>query len=206
MNAPGPARGMNVNPNPKQMDAEDFEARYRADIDPWGYTHSAYEQAKYEATLQACGRGPFASALDDVAAVVEDHAPAGEPPLYGLYVRLPYTVPDGRDGADNACRVGASGRVAADIVGGAIARYRPDVLHVQGLNAEQIGTAAWRAHVPVFELSLQQASLEQAFMEITQDSVEYRSAHANARLGEVADAKSSTSRRPSLGGSRQRGC
>jgi ABC-2 type transport system ATP-binding protein len=51
---------------------------------------------------------------------------------------------------------------------------------VQGLNAEQIGTAAWRAHVPVFELSLQQASLEQAFMEITQDSVEYRSADANA--------------------------
>jgi hypothetical protein len=34
--------------------------------------------------------------------------------------------------------------------------------------------------VPVFELFLQQASLEQAFMEITQDSVEYRSADANA--------------------------
>src|SRR6266853_6540959 len=57
---------------------------------------------------------------------------------------------------------------------------QPDVLHVQGLNAEQIGTVAWRAHVPVFELSLLQASLEQAFMEITQDSVEYRSADANA--------------------------
>jgi ABC-2 type transport system ATP-binding protein len=51
-----------------------------------------------------------------------------------------------------------------------------DVLHVQGLNAEQIGTVAWRAHLPVFELALQQASLEQAFMELTQDSVEYRSA------------------------------
>ena len=61
-----------------------------------------------------------------------------------------------------------------------ITSEQPDVLHVQGLNAEQIGTAAWRAHVPVFELSLQQASLEQAFMEITQDSVEYRSADANA--------------------------
>jgi ABC-2 type transport system ATP-binding protein len=56
---------------------------------------------------------------------------------------------------------------------------RADVLHVQGLDTEQIGTVAWRAHVPVFELSLQQASLEQAFMEITQDSVEYRSADAN---------------------------
>ncbi len=46
------------------MTAADFEARYRADIDPWGYTHSAYEQAKYEATLRACGAGPFTSALE----------------------------------------------------------------------------------------------------------------------------------------------
>ena len=59
-----------------------------------------------------------------------------------------------------------------------------DVLHVQGLSAEQIGTVAWRAHLPVFELARQQASLEQAFMELTQDSVEYRSADAN--LTEVA--------------------
>jgi ABC-2 type transport system ATP-binding protein len=35
---------------------------------------------------------------------------------------------------------------------------------------------AWQAHLPVFELASQQASLEQAFMELTQDSVEYRSA------------------------------
>jgi ABC-2 type transport system ATP-binding protein len=51
-----------------------------------------------------------------------------------------------------------------------------DVLHVQGLDAEQIGTMAWRAHIPVFGLALQQASLEQAFMQLTEDSVEYRSA------------------------------
>ena len=31
---------------------------------------------------------PFASALDEVAVVVEDHAGAG-PPLYGLYVGVP---------------------------------------------------------------------------------------------------------------------
>ncbi len=42
---------------------------------------------------------PFASALDDVAVVVEDRAPAGSPPLYGLYVGVPYTVPDGVFGA-----------------------------------------------------------------------------------------------------------
>jgi ABC-2 type transport system ATP-binding protein len=61
-----------------------------------------------------------------------------------------------------------------------ITSEQSDVLNVQGLNAEQIGTVAWQAHLPVFELTSQQASLEQAFMEITQDSVEYRSAEANA--------------------------
>jgi cyclopropane fatty-acyl-phospholipid synthase-like methyltransferase len=46
------------------MTAEDFEARYRADPDPWGYLASDYERRKYEATLAACGPGPFACALE----------------------------------------------------------------------------------------------------------------------------------------------
>jgi SAM-dependent methyltransferase len=46
------------------MSAADFEARYRADPDPWGYTHSEYEREKYAATLAACGPGPFARALE----------------------------------------------------------------------------------------------------------------------------------------------
>jgi ABC-2 type transport system ATP-binding protein len=66
-----------------------------------------------------------------------------------------------------------------------ITSEQADVLHVQGLDAEQIGTVAWLAHVPVFELTIQQASLEQAFMQLTQDSVEYRSADARA-TAEVA--------------------
>jgi ABC-2 type transport system ATP-binding protein len=49
------------------------------------------------------------------------------------------------------------------------------VLHVQGLTAEQIGTAAWQAHLPVYELTAQQASLEEAFMQLTDDSVDFRS-------------------------------
>jgi ABC-2 type transport system ATP-binding protein len=49
------------------------------------------------------------------------------------------------------------------------------VLHVQGLTAEQIGTAAWQAHLPIFELTTQQASLEEAFMQLTDDSVDFRS-------------------------------
>ena len=59
---------------------------------------------------------------------------------------------------------------------------RPDVLRVQGLNAEQIGTIAWRAHLPVYELTRQQASLEQAFMQLTEDSVEYRSVDATEEV------------------------
>ncbi len=46
------------------MTATDFERRYRADPDPWRYQTSAYEQAKYAATLEACGPGPFAHALE----------------------------------------------------------------------------------------------------------------------------------------------
>ncbi|HEY1568075.1 MAG TPA: SAM-dependent methyltransferase [Solirubrobacteraceae bacterium] len=41
-----------------------FEAQYREDPDPWGYRCSAYERAKYDATLAACGPGPFQSALE----------------------------------------------------------------------------------------------------------------------------------------------
>jgi cyclopropane fatty-acyl-phospholipid synthase-like methyltransferase len=42
----------------------DFEARYRAEGDPWSYETSAYERAKYDATLEACGPGPFREALE----------------------------------------------------------------------------------------------------------------------------------------------
>jgi len=47
-----------------QMTAADFEARYLREGDPWGYETSPYERAKYAATLEACGDGPFASALE----------------------------------------------------------------------------------------------------------------------------------------------
>ena len=46
------------------MSLDDFEARYRADPDPWGYETSDYERAKYDATLAACGSGPFTHALE----------------------------------------------------------------------------------------------------------------------------------------------
>jgi ABC-2 type transport system ATP-binding protein len=49
-----------------------------------------------------------------------------------------------------------------------------DILIVRGLTAEQIGDAARAADVAVHELVPQQVSLEDAFMRITRDSVEYR--------------------------------
>src|ERR1700683_330608 len=52
-----------------------------------------------------------------------------------------------------------------------------ELLRVSGVTAEQIGTAAWRAHLPVYELTPTHASLEEAFMQVTQDAVEY---HAGA--------------------------
>jgi len=59
---------------------------------------------------------------------------------------------------------------------------QPGVLHVRGLTAEQIGAAAWQAHLPVFELSTRHASLEAAFMQLTDDSVDFR-AYAAAEAG-----------------------
>lgn len=44
--------------------AVDFEALYRRHPDPWGYADSAYERDKYAATLEVCGKGPFARALE----------------------------------------------------------------------------------------------------------------------------------------------
>ena len=49
-----------------------------------------------------------------------------------------------------------------------------DVLIVSGITAEQIGDAARAADVAIHELVPQQVSLEDAFMRITRDAVEYR--------------------------------
>jgi SAM-dependent methyltransferase len=46
------------------VNAAEFEQRYRLERDPWGYRSSDYERAKYDATLRACGPGPFISALE----------------------------------------------------------------------------------------------------------------------------------------------
>src|ERR1700751_2295173 len=56
-----------------------------------------------------------------------------------------------------------------------VSSQQSDLLEVQGLSAEQIGQMAWQARLPVYALTPQQASLEEAFMRLTDDSVDFRS-------------------------------
>jgi ABC-2 type transport system ATP-binding protein len=53
-------------------------------------------------------------------------------------------------------------------------RSRPDELTVHGTATDAIGDIAAANGITIHELTLQQASLEAAFMELTHDSVEYR--------------------------------
>jgi ABC-2 type transport system ATP-binding protein len=50
----------------------------------------------------------------------------------------------------------------------------PGLLEVHGLTAAQVGEAAAAHGIVLHELAPQQASLEQAFMEMTRDDVEFR--------------------------------
>jgi len=49
------------------------------------------------------------------------------------------------------------------------------VLEVDGLSAQQVGEAAAENGIVLHELAPQQASLEEAFMELTRDAVEFAS-------------------------------
>ncbi|ADJ48234.1 multidrug ABC transporter ATPase [Amycolatopsis mediterranei S699] len=54
----------------------------------------------------------------------------------------------------------------------------PGLLEVSGLDGAEIGRVACREAVPLEELTPVQASLEEAFMELTEDALEYRVAPA----------------------------
>jgi len=65
-------------------------------------------------------------------------------------------------------------REAMEANGATVAQEEDGALSVVGLNAEEIGDIAFDRRLPLHELSPQLASLEEAFMELTQDSVDYR--------------------------------
>jgi ABC-2 type transport system ATP-binding protein len=63
------------------------------------------------------------------------------------------------------------------------------LLEVEGLTAEQIGTEAAAHDIVLYELAPQQASLEEAFMDLTRDEVEFRATtttHADDHEGALA--------------------
>jgi ABC-2 type transport system ATP-binding protein len=61
----------------------------------------------------------------------------------------------------------------------------PSVLEVDGLTTEQIGDAAAEHGFAIHELTLQQASLEEAFMDLTRDDVEFRTGEPTTERDEV---------------------
>jgi len=52
-------------------------------------------------------------------------------------------------------------------------------LHISGMTTDELGKLAFENNVPVYELSLQKASLEQVFLELTADSEEFATKKGN---------------------------
>jgi ABC-2 type transport system ATP-binding protein len=81
---------------------------------------------------------------------------------------------------DSATRVrspqAAELSVALEARGATVRPVTADVLEVRGQTSEAIGRLALDAGIVLFELTPQQASLEEAFMRLTSDSVEYHAA------------------------------
>jgi ABC-2 type transport system ATP-binding protein len=73
----------------------------------------------------------------------------------------------------------AIGLAGSDIT---VIRTAPDTLEVTGLTPAQVGDRARELDVSVHGLSTKQASLEEAFIEMTRDEVEYQ-ATTPARRG-----------------------
>jgi ABC-2 type transport system ATP-binding protein len=66
-----------------------------------------------------------------------------------------------------------------------VASAERSVLEVSGLSSERIGRIAADAGIALSELTPQQASLEEAFMELTRDAVEFQ-APVRQREGQAA--------------------
>jgi ABC-2 type transport system ATP-binding protein len=98
-------------------------------------------------------------------------------------------------GADSVRVRSPQAAMLAEILAGpdiTICSSERGVLEVTGLTAEQVGALAARAGLTLYELSPQQASLEEVFMELTRDCVEYQS---TARVAGAGDASTATEQR-----------
>ncbi len=75
-------------------------------------------------------------------------------------------------------RAGSTSRAAAAPVAGTDAGTGPDVLEITGLDSAEVGRLAAADGIALSELIPVRASLEEAFMELTRESVEYQAAGA----------------------------
>jgi ABC-2 type transport system ATP-binding protein len=73
-------------------------------------------------------------------------------------------------------RAGSTSAVAAAPVAGPDGRTDPDVIEIAGMDSAEVGKLAAAQGITLFELIPVRASLEEAFMELTRDSMEYQAA------------------------------
>ncbi|MGH8995332.1 MAG: ABC transporter ATP-binding protein [Acidimicrobiales bacterium] len=76
-------------------------------------------------------------------------------------------------------RAGSTSRVATAPVADTGAGTDPEVLEITGMDSDAVGTLAAAHGIVLFELTPIRASLEEAFMELTRESVEYHATEAN---------------------------
>jgi ABC-2 type transport system ATP-binding protein len=58
----------------------------------------------------------------------------------------------------------------------------PGALEVNGLTVDQVGEMAWKYHLRIHELTVREASLEEAFMELTHDAVQFQAGAPAPRI------------------------
>jgi ABC-2 type transport system ATP-binding protein len=75
-------------------------------------------------------------------------------------------------------QAGSTSRAAAAPVAGTGAGTGPDVIEITGMDSTEVGRLAAAHGIALSELIPVKASLEEAFMELTRDSVEYQAAGA----------------------------
>jgi ABC-2 type transport system ATP-binding protein len=87
-------------------------------------------------------------------------------------------------------RTGEADRLASLLAGAAqsVQRIGIDVLQVSGMDSAAIGLVAAREAIPLIELTPQEATLEEAFMEITRDAVEYHGVTPGSAAAQPATA------------------
>jgi ABC-2 type transport system ATP-binding protein len=73
---------------------------------------------------------------------------------------------------------------ALENAGAAVAASGQDVLTISGLPAERVVALLAARAVPFFEVSAHRATLEQAYMELTKDAVEFRAADSGAEVAQ----------------------